>query len=110
MSKIFYDHLISLEKVEVFIKDIAKTHEEKHELWQIVDEIVHHKVLGCILDHLPHKHHQEFLQRFHSCPYDEGLVHYLNKKVGKNIEEIIRQEIGNLAYELLEEIRGQSEK
>jgi hypothetical protein len=106
MSKLFFDHLIKLDEVEEEIKKVAKTQEEKEELWQIVDEIIHHRVIGCILDKLPPKNHQEFLEKFHEAPYDLGLIEYLTQKIGENIEEIIRQEIGSLAYELLAEIRG----
>ncbi|MGB6882108.1 MAG: hypothetical protein WBD86_02315, partial [Microgenomates group bacterium] len=65
MSKIFYDHLIVFEEVDRYIKDTVETHEERDELWQIVDEIVHHRVLGCVLDKLPKEHHEEFLGKFH---------------------------------------------
>jgi hypothetical protein len=106
MSKIFYDHLITLEEIEIHIKESVETYEERRELWQIVDEIVHHRVLGCILDHLPHNHHQEFLQKFHSCPYDEGLLDYLRERIKKDVEEIIRKETENLASEILKEIKN----
>ena len=39
MSKLFFDHLIKLDEVEVEIKKVTKTQEEREELWQIVDEI-----------------------------------------------------------------------
>jgi hypothetical protein len=106
MSKLFFDDLIKLDEVEAEIKKVTRTNEEKEELWQIVDEIIHHRIIGCILDNLPKKNHQEFLERFHATPYDVGLMDYLIEKIGENIEEIIRQEIGGLAYELLAEIRG----
>jgi hypothetical protein len=105
MSKIFYDHIIVLEEVEREIGSLAKSQEEKHELWQIVDEIVHHKVFGCILDNLPKKYHQEFLGKFHETPHDETLLDFLKERVKEDIEELIRQEIGDLASEILQEIR-----
>jgi len=106
MSKLFFDRLLSLEEVEKEINKVTSTKEEKDELWAIVDEIVHHRVLGCVLEKLPKKDHTEFLEKFHEAPYDEGLITYLTEKIGENIEEIIRQEIGGLAFELLAEIRG----
>lgn len=110
MSKIFYDHLVVFEDIDKEIKQAAKTPEEREELWQLVDEIVHHKVLEKILDELPKKNHEEFLGMFEETPYDNSLMDYLNKKVKGNIEEIIKQEIGSLAFELLDEIRGQEKK
>jgi hypothetical protein len=101
MSHIFWDHLIDLDELAKVIGDSSDSREEKEEMWGLVDEIVHHKVLGCIFDHLPKEHHEEFLERFHKKPYDETLVDFLNQKIDRNIEEIITQELGGLAKELL---------
>lgn len=107
MSKLFFDHLIVLREVDVFIKETAKTPEEREELWGLVDEIVSHKAIEKILDKLPRKHHEEFLDMFHKSPHDEELLFgYLKEKVGENIEEILKQELGGLAYELLEDIKA----
>lgn len=110
MSKIFYDHLIELEVVEAEIKKASKTPEEKEELWGIVDDIVNHKALGFILDKLPIQHHGEFLEKFHRAPYDTDLFNYLSEKIGENIEELLRQELGNVAYELLKDIKKSNHK
>lgn len=101
MSQIFYDSLIVLDDVEVRIKRIAQTPEERHELWMIVDEIVHHHVMGCILDKLPEKHHDEFLGRFHAKPHDHSLLGYLKEKV-EGIEEAISNEVKLLQSTLLD--------
>lgn len=109
MSKLFFDHLVELNKVDKEIKKVAKTNEERAELWALVDEIVHHKVMGCILGKLPRDNHEEFLEMFHERPYDEEyLFEYLRKKVGQNIEELIKQEIGVLGADLIGEIKDGS--
>ena len=105
MSKLFFDHLIVLNDVDVLIKQTANTLEEKEELWGLVDEIVHHKVFDVILKNLPKHHHQEFLERFHTHPHDESLIDYLSEKIGQNLEDLIKQEIGDLAFELLSGIK-----
>ncbi|OGM75673.1 hypothetical protein A2210_02975 [Candidatus Woesebacteria bacterium RIFOXYA1_FULL_40_18] len=110
MSKLFFDHLVSLEDVEKEIKKVATSKEEKEELWGLVDEIMHHKVMGCILDKLPRDNHEEFLEMFHKHPHDETLIDYLQEKIGENIEELIKGEIGNLAFEILNEIKIKAEK
>ena len=105
MSKLFYDHLIVLTQVEAEIKKTAQTTEEKEELWKLVDEIIHHRVMETVLDKLPRNHHEDFLTKFHEAPHDESLIDYLTGQIGENVEELIRREIGELAYELIEDIR-----
>lgn len=105
MSKLFYDHLIILSDLEVEIKKIAETADEREELWQIVDEIIHHRILGCMLGYLPEHHHHEFLEKFHQAPHDEILFDYLKEKIGKDVELFIEKEINNLENELLQLIR-----
>ena len=82
MSKIFYDQIIVLEEVEKEINSTTQTHEERQDLWQIVDEIVHHKVMDCILDKLPGEHHEEFLDKFQSAPHNHSHFDYLKEKIG----------------------------
>ena len=106
MSKLFFDHFVVLDDVEREIKESAETHEERHELWKIVDEIVHHKVFGCIFNHLPDEHHHDFMDKFHEKPYDHSLLDYINEKIEDKIEEIIKKETKNLAAEILQEIKG----
>lgn len=101
MSKIFYDHLIILTEVETEIKSMAETEEERHELWQIVDEIIHHRVLSCIMDKLPQEHHEEFLEKFHKAPHDETLLDYLKERIEEDIEVFIKKEINILEKEIL---------
>lgn len=105
MSKLFFDHLVELKKIDKEIRKVAKTADEREELWVLVDEIVHHKVMGCILDKLPRDNHEEFLEMYHKNPHDEELLFgYLKNKAGTDIEDAIKQEIGSLATELLREI------
>jgi transcriptional regulator of NAD metabolism len=108
MSKIFYDQLINLEDIEKEINSLAESNEEKEELWNIVDEIVHHRVMGCILDNLDTEDHEEFLIKFHKTPYDESLFDYLKEKIDKNLQELIQQEIGSLSFELIRTLKNDS--
>ncbi|MBI3289872.1 hypothetical protein HYZ78_00575 [Candidatus Microgenomates bacterium] len=105
MSKIFYDHLIIIEDLEGVVK--SDSHEEREELHQLIDEMIHHRVLGCILDHLPRVHHEEFLEKFHEKPYDESLVNYLQEKTPQDvdIEEKIKEEVAKLKKELLKDLK-----
>lgn len=105
MSHIFYDHLIIIEDLE----DVVKTEEpeDREEMHRLIDEMIHHRVLGCILDQLPREHHVEFLERFHAAPYDQSLVSYLQEKTPQeiDIEEKIKEEVTKLKKELLKELK-----
>lgn len=101
MSKIFYDRLIVFEEVEAEIKKVAKTPEEKEELWKEVDEIIHHKLMGCVLEKLPKDYHHEFLEKFEKAPQDEGLFKFLTEKVGEDIEAFLKVELEKLKKEIL---------
>ena len=105
MSKLFYDHLIILTEVETEIKSMAETEEERHELWQIVDEILHHRILHLFLDKLPEMHHDEFLHRFHKSPHDENLLGFLNERIEESVEDLVKEEMELLTSEILREIR-----
>lgn len=105
MSSLFYDKLIIFEKIEIVIKNAALTPDEREELWNLVDQIVHPRILTTILDNLPREHHSEFLEKFHSSPHDENLISYLNEKVGSDVEKLIRLEIDKLEKEIVKEIK-----
>lgn len=100
MSILFFDKLIILSKVEKKIKKMSSSSDEKQEFFQLVEEIIHHKVIGCCLDNLPQNNHSEFLEMFHSAPYDEKLLEYLDKKTKKDMRKIIKNEIKVLTKDL----------
>ena len=106
MSKLFYDKLITLDKVEIIIKNSAQTPEEREELWHLVDQTIHPRVLTLILDKLPPAHHEEFLGKFHASPHDEALITYLNERIEGDIEELITKEMTILEEEIIKELAG----
>jgi hypothetical protein len=109
MSKLFFDHLIYLDELEVEIKKTASSVEEREELWSLVDGIVTHKVLAKILDKLPRVHHEEFLELFHKCPHDEITIFgYLKSRAGENIEKELQKELKNISSEILRELKSPS--
>jgi hypothetical protein len=105
MSKLYYDHLIAYEDIEIEISKISQSREEKEELWQIVDEMIHHKVLDLVLSKLPKDKHQEFMEKFVSAPHDEGLFDYLNDKIGDDVEKLVKKELDELAKEILKDLK-----
>ncbi len=105
MSRLFYDNFIKLKRLDKKIKHITKTQDEKEELWVLIDELIHYRVLGCILDKLSKNSHEEFLSRFYLAPYDEDLIDFLNKMVKEDIVKIIKKEIKLLEDELIKDIK-----
>lgn len=101
MSMLFFDHLVKINKLDKKIKKIVGSNEELQEIWLYVEEIIHHKVLGCCLEHLPNDHHKQFLNMLHDHPYDKEIIKYLKIKTGKDIEKIIKLEVSKLTKELL---------
>ena len=110
MSKLFFDHLVSLEEVEIEIRKNASSKEEREELWKLVDGIVNHKVMEKVLDNLPRDNHEEFLELFHKCPYDEQVIFgYLKGKTMQDIEEVLRKDLENIGIDILKEIKPRHE-
>lgn len=104
MSRLFYDHLLELEELNDHIREICETEEERFELWDIVDEIIHHRVLGCVLDCLPREEHNYFLDRYRNEPYNIELMVFIQERIEDDIEEKIKTTLSDLQEELLREL------
>ncbi len=105
MSIIFYDRLIILEGLDKKIKKLVSSNEEIQEIWTMVEELIHHRVLGCILDNLPDHHHPEFLEKFHKSPHDEKLLDFLKEKIDRDMEKVIKNEVKLLKKEILADLK-----
>jgi hypothetical protein len=102
MSKIFFDHLIELEDIKSYIDNAAENHEEKEDLWDLVDEYVNHKVLITILTNLDSEYHDEFLLMFLDKPYDTGIIEYLDDRLSCPLCELIVETKSKVNQELEE--------
>lgn len=110
MSKLFYDHLVDFSELEKLVKKHVKDADARYEIYHLVDEIAHHRVVGCILDKLPAHHHKEFLDHVAEHPHDHSILEYLRERVSEDVEEFIRHEIYALGTELLEMFDKPNEK
>lgn len=110
MSKLFYDHLVDFPKLEKLIKKHVKDAEARSEIYGLIDEITHHRVIGCILDRLPKSSHKEFLNHVSERAHDETLIDYLKERIVDDVESFIREEIYVLGTELLEIFAQKDEK
>ncbi len=105
MSKVFFDKYISVKKLEKYISLVATSLEEKEELWQLVDEILHHRILHCMLDELPKKHHKKFLLKLYDAPHDENILQFLQQKISKDIKSFIELEVESIEHEILKDLQ-----
>ena len=105
MSKLFFDHVVDLTGVEKELKKAVPDKETQDELMHIIDEITHHRVMGCILERLPEHHHEEFVKHVADRPHDESIFEYLKERVGQDITGFIKDEMILLAEELLAMIK-----
>jgi hypothetical protein len=110
MSKIFYDHLIIREEITAQLDLHKLDPEEREELLQLVDETLHHTTLNVILNHLPKEHHSEFMTKFHSAPYDESLLDYLQQRIPSDIRSEITAQAAKVKKEILTEIKKSRHK
>jgi hypothetical protein len=101
MSSLFFDQLINLDKINKSIKKASSTKEEEIELWEIVDETIHHQVLVCVLENLPKKHHQQFLDMFDQNPADETILDFLQKNTKQDISSAIKKTLDTLCLEII---------
>ena len=102
MSRMFFDHLIVLNHIDVYIKETVETEEDKEELWRLIDETLHAEIVGYLLSELDAEHHEEFSQLLHAQPHDKSILDYVSKKTGKKVEKEIKKLAKELEKELLE--------
>lgn len=105
MSKLWYDHLIVLDEVEIEINNLELEQDEKEELHNLIEETLHHRVLSRVLEVLPREHHEGFLKEFKKRPHDGALIDYINERIDDQVEKHISGEISKLKEELLDDLR-----
>lgn len=119
MSKLFFDRFIVFEEIEIELKKLDMSSEEKQEFNEIIEELLHHRIIDRVLTHLPRDHHEEFLTKFHKAPHDETLINYINERISEacraqnraieeSIEHHIHDEVQKLKKEILGDIHSSS--
>lgn len=110
MSKVVYDHLVIREEITAEIDLHAIPPEEREELIELVDQILHHNVLNLILSHLPEEHHEEFTKRLVENPADETLLDFLKERVKVDIHDEIKKHAAKIKKEILNDIKKSRSK
>lgn len=105
MTMLYYDRLIVLDGLDRKLKKLVSSNDELQEIWQNIEELMHHRVMGCVLDKLPKEKHKKFLKKFEKSPHDEKLLKYLKKEVGEDMEKVIKADVKSLKKEILAELK-----
>ena len=105
MSRLFYDHLTIFEKIAPRIGMHMSTPIEREEVWHIIDEITHHKVIGSVLEKLSTQYHNEFLAMFTKAPHDNNIILFLEEKIGEDFQELLANDLALLEEEILQIIQ-----
>lgn len=103
MAKIFYDHLVLREEIEVELEGYNLTPDEREEIVRLADETLHNEVLHTVLTHLPKDKHEQFLSLFHKSPGDNALLEFLKTEI-VGIEDEIIKAADKVKAELMSEI------
>jgi len=104
MSKLFYDHLIIIEDITLILDKYNITKEERGKILSLIDKTLHHSILNTILSHLPKNHHEVFLNKFTSYPYDLKLLTFLKDHTEVDIEIEILNTASSVKKTILKEI------
>lgn len=91
MRSTFYDNLITTAPIMAEIKD-ELSHLEQEEIHEMIEDILHHRIMEVILLDLPLEHHENFLLKFHQNPTDPDLFFMLKKhspKIEEKIQEVV---------------------
>ncbi len=104
MSKLFFDHLVIREEIDIYLDSCRISDEEKAELVQIIDQTLINHILNVILNHLPKNKHAHFVAEFHAAPHDTGHLDYLRLHAHPEIEAEIKRHAQKIKQEILGEI------
>ena len=105
MATLFYDHLIDWHRLEEVLRTIDLESEEREEVWEHTEHILHTEIFIVLVTHLPVAKHEEFVQLFHAAPHAETHLEFL-KKHGADIEEKVRRKSSEIIDEVLKELIG----
>lgn len=105
MTKIFYWHLIEFNPLKTELVKKGITEKEISELLIEAEEIIHHKTLSLIFDHLPKQHHREFTIRLAKEPHNREIMVFLQQKSGIDIAQAMAENIRLIMNEILEDLR-----
>ena len=98
--KLFYSHLVDLEPLVKELELVSMQPDEREEIFELVDDIIHHRVLDSLLEILPEEDHEIFLERFTNTPANPEILEFLKEKAKSDPEvailtvtEVVKREV-----------------
>jgi len=103
LNKPFYHHFIRVEKIYIAVKKSGLRRNEEKEIWELVEETIHTRILNALLEKLPEGKHEEFLEKFSLRPDDTRLIDYFRQEA-TDIESHLEETFRSLEEEILADI------
>jgi len=103
--KAFYHSVIDVQKIHSHLKKVGLDEKKHLQVWDLIEETIHIKILDTILAKLPEKKHQSFLEKFHKTPHDPKLLAELEKET-KDLKKHIHESFVELEKEIFEDIEN----
>lgn len=103
MKRVFWDHLIEIEEIEIKIDEHGLEKEEKLQLLKTIHQTFDAKILEEVLSHLPKEKHTTFLDKFAQKPHHPNVLEFLKEEI-EDIDEKISKLAKKLKKEILEEL------
>ncbi|HZJ18288.1 MAG TPA: hypothetical protein VFD45_01550 [Patescibacteria group bacterium] len=103
-KKHFYDHLISINSIEIELNNLGVPEKEKIELLSLAQNTIHYTVLDIALTNIKEEHKKEFVKHVNSENHEKAWE--LLKEKADGIEEKIRKAANQLIEELISDIKN----
>lgn len=105
MTKLFYDHLIIIEDIELLFTQQKISSEDQQKLLALIHKQLEHTILDTILTYLPEAHHKEFLHKLVHHPYDQQIMTYLKERITVDIEFQIMKTAEKTKRQIIRQIK-----
>jgi hypothetical protein len=100
MKKIFWEEVVEIREIAVYINKKDLKEKEKLVLLQEVYETFHMRVVDTVLNHLPHSKHPKFLDHLAKKPSSPKILQLLKEDV-EDIEDKIKHTAKKFKKEIL---------
>jgi len=102
--KTFFYSLINYQEISTAVTKAGLSPQEKKKILKLIDEIILTRMIDGVLEKLPTKHHETFLEQYLKNPDDKKLMEFLKKEIDQ-IESHLKKVSEKTKQEIFEDIR-----